>query len=509
MAVLRSAVVLLLCSFVAGSGDAADVPTLAKEGAESAEIRRQMETASASYSHFATTDIVTNRPTMRQWPEELIAEQAELLTKLRTWSRQPEALRALIGHRDPKVRTLALGALFVREDPHELPLIASLTADEAPTFPHVHFSFKSDLTIDLKDVISSQTVGDVAQAMLVPYLRFAPRDTKSRFAEYWREREGRSTCASWFLVKMERATRCTSPLQAAYQQDVQRVLAEVQELPASDLAWTQVFLRCMSVKQLDEVLTDATCLSALREIGPDPIVRFLKRERVTDDPDLRFDNLERSRIHSFMSHFILRRARGLLRVEDVPALLECEEFERKTPGHEVSPYWAAAAAEVTAEDDPTAASQIIDAALERFPLSAVLGGRHQAALIGSLWRIQGSEEKQRIVDWFYEAQAKVIQKKSDRSNHGPADFLGSVRAAGRADTKELMAALVADSRFDQADWPALKGLLEIANEGLPEPLVSQQEIHSVWPPQQHEARAATAFAKWREILKHHYAFSGQ
>jgi hypothetical protein len=31
-----------------------------------------------------------------------------------------------------------------------------------------------------------------------------------------------------------------------------------------------------------------------------------------------------------MAHFVLRRARQLLRVEDAPALLACEEFQRKT-----------------------------------------------------------------------------------------------------------------------------------------------------------------------------------
>jgi hypothetical protein len=112
-----------------------------------------------------------------------------------------------------------------------------------------------------------------------------------------------------------------------------------------------------------------------------------------------------------------------------------------------SPGWAAAAAELIGQRDPAAANQVIDDALGRFPLSHILGGRYQAVLIGSLWRINGQKQKQEIVDWFYQAQAKATQEKSD----GPADFLRSVRRATRADTKELMVALVADPRFDQAD----------------------------------------------------------
>jgi hypothetical protein len=93
-------------------------------------------------------------------------------------------------------------------------------------------------------------------------------------------------------------------------------------------------------------------------------------------------------------------------------------------------------------------------------------------LMGSLGRINGQKQQQEIVDWFYQAQARVTQQKSDESNHGPADFLRSVLRARRTDTQELMVALVADPRFDQADWPSIKWLLAIASDGLPEPLVS-------------------------------------
>ena len=44
-----------------------------------------------------------------------------------------DMLITLLGHPDPRIRTLALGALFIREDPQDLPLIARLKGDHAAT----------------------------------------------------------------------------------------------------------------------------------------------------------------------------------------------------------------------------------------------------------------------------------------------------------------------------------------------------------------------------------------
>jgi hypothetical protein len=107
-----------------------------------------------------------------------------------------------------------------------------------------------------------------------------------------------------------------------------------------------------------------------------------------------------------------------------------------------------AAAELISQRDLAAANQTIAAGLKRFPLTGTLGGRYQAVLIGSLWRINGPKKKQQIVDWFYRAQDKVTRERSDASNHGPLDLMRLVRDSGRKDIKELMAAIVGDPRFE-------------------------------------------------------------
>jgi hypothetical protein len=180
--------------------------------------------------------------------------------------------------------------------------------------------------------------------------------------------------------------------------------------------------------------------------------------------------------------------------------LKCEDDQRETPGLGSSPAWAAAAAELTAENDSTAAVQILDAALKRFPRSAILGGEDQAVLVGALWRIQGAKEKHRIADWFYD---KADDNPVEWLRDGSDEWLRVVRKADRADTNEMMAALVADPRFDKIPWQALQVMLEIANDGLPKPLVDRREIYNVLGPVQ-AGQAAPILAQWRELLRHQY-----
>ena len=503
---IRHAISVLIPLLLASTAYADEVVN----GVTTDEIRRQVEAAADRYVYFATEDIISNRPTQQGWLHDLIVEQANLMTDLRNWSIHPKALTALIDHPDGRVRTLVLGALFVGENPQHLPLMASLVDDKSLAFKHVPFSLNSFgmRGNQGKTVDDPQTVGEVAQTMVSHYVQQVFQKPGTGFTDYWQARKDRKHCASWFLIRFQRATRNQTPTQTRYQQDIQRVIDDLNTLPVAERAWTQVYLRCRSASVLEQSLTDEPCIAALKEIGPYQIVRLLKREKFSDDPDLQLQEPGGARdvLHSWMSHFILRRAHGLLRVQDVPVLLECEDVGRKTPLLGASPYWAAVAAELVGESDPDAASEIIESALKRFPLSDVLGGTQQAVLIGSLWRIHGARKKEQITDWFYQAQSMAIERKSGYPNHGPEAFLNQVLNDKRSDTKELMSTLVTDLRFDLSDFPVMKAMLEIASDGLAEPLVSQEKIYSVWRAQQNQDEVAQkVFADWRQLLISHYA----
>jgi hypothetical protein len=199
--------VMLLCggalTITAAFADESSVPS---GESTSAEIQRRWEDGARTYSHFATGDIVGNRPTRPgRWPPAFYEEQARLLIDLRAWAKHAEAVRWLISHADAKVRTLALGVLFVHEDPQDLPLIASLADDKTPTILDIHDSPNSQAGVrPLREIEKPQTVGDVAESMLVFYLQAARLERGSRFADYWLPRQGRKTCASWFLVRFRR-----------------------------------------------------------------------------------------------------------------------------------------------------------------------------------------------------------------------------------------------------------------------------------------------------------------
>ncbi|WP_395751324.1 hypothetical protein [Prosthecobacter sp.] len=510
---LATAAALGVFLVLAGAQAAEERPAI---DAGCTEMRQQMEAAAGRLSHFATQDIIHNRHDERRWPEKMLEEQVQLMKELHQWAQRPECLRVLIKHDDAKVRTLALGALFVREEAHDLPLIAASADDTAATFPEIHASLNSALgPLPMAEFEGPQTVGDVARAMLDFYFK-ASTKKKLSFDEYWKQRANRKHCAGWFLVKLNRADRLSSPIQPSYQADVQRVLDEIHALPMPERAWTLLYVRSMSPVKLVPLSPDAACVSALREAGPAQIVRFLKQRRITDDPDLWLDALDPSSSRSFewMAIFLLRHARELLRAEDAPVLLDCESEQRSTTRKTLtgaSPYWAAAAAELTGERDLPSAIHLIDEALERFPMKVfgrfpikvVSGGGQQAVLMGALWRAAGAREKQRFVEWFYLAQARLKESRNDASNHGPMDFLYLVRGSNRPDIPEFLGALVNDGRFDETDWYTLKALLETANDGLTTPLVSEKDLNDAWPARRRPDQAEV-LAQWRKILRQHF-----
>jgi len=90
----------------------------------------RLEQMARTYSHFSLTVVIRNQelrlgPTMEQfnsatnasaiWQFQnnpLTLEQLQLVKELRALSGDRKTLAALLEHPDPKVRTLALGAIF-------------------------------------------------------------------------------------------------------------------------------------------------------------------------------------------------------------------------------------------------------------------------------------------------------------------------------------------------------------------------------------------------------------
>lgn len=481
---------------------------LRPEAAEFEELARD-------HAHFSRTVIVDNRELRSRvvdgvsvrGSDALARRQLELRESLQALSDR-DGLPTLLEHPDPRVRTLVLGAIFQRENPGDLPLIASRLDDGALTFPDLHNAITSQPgPRPMGELESPQSVGEVARAMLalwgVSPHAYRHRVTTEDFDRYWGRFRGRDHSADWFLFKISRATRRTSPLRPDFHDDVERVVAEMNALPANERAWVQLFVHVGSFTDLEVVLPEATIVKSLKEVGAEKLVRFLERERVSDDPALWFDDPQNARrsLYGQMAHFILFRANDFLRPEDAPRLLACEERERRDVDRNgvVTPWWAAAAAELVHEGDSAEAASIVDEALRRFPLSR-LGGRDQAVLMGVVWSMNGMGEQNLLVDWFYAAQELVLREGRNEPNHGPAGFLRLVDQSDRAEKSDLLAVLAADERFFLTDWPVLRVMLEMTNAELRRPLVSPDEMFDG-----RRGDNTEALARWRGLLREHFS----
>lgn len=462
-------------------------------------LQQRFERLAAETSHFATDDIIANRWLERRWPTNLLDEQKALLEQLKSVSGEQAELRSLLHSADPKVRTLALAALFIREDKSDLPFIADMLDDHGATFTRLHMAATSGGATPLPIFESDQTVGDVAQAMIRFYLAAAGeasfglfnRGTISRraFDAYWNERRDRSHSASWLLVKMWRATRRTEPLHSEYEPDVRRVLAEIDGLSPEERVWTLFYVRT-SQDQIAPLVSDAAMVATLQTIGPDALMTLVRRQSPTDDPDLRPEGPE----SVGMTAFVLAHAPSLLRPSDAAAVLASAEAYRRIDNNT---RFVAAAARLRGLEDIESATTSLKIQIQAIPLGRILGPRDQATLAFALWQMRGVAERPFLIDWFY----TMLPVRG--TPHDLAMFLRAVEKEKRPDTMPLLAGIVGDQRFDNVDWTPLARILEIVNPTLTAPLVETRAIYN-YMPASHRPDEAEVLAGWRTLLRQHF-----
>jgi hypothetical protein len=426
----------------------------------------RFERMAEAYGHFSLEGVIDQRP--------INAEQEHLLQDLRVASSNLSSLKPLLGDPNPKIRTLALGAIFQREDGRDLPLIAVLLGDSAPTFPDFHESANSmPGPRPLSEMESPQTVNDVVEAMLAYWgvehggmpagKDFGRPDVSaSDFRDYWKHYEGRNESADWFAVRLKRATRQTTPIQPQYRTDIERVLAEMKALPEPDRSLTELYVLApppyCELEAEDCVVTISFLIAEERRIGSTTLMRFLEHKPVSDDPAFEYYN----RANVLARDFILRHADQLLRAKDAPELLACESTV-KDQGSAIDPEWSIGAALLQHGE----ASAILHARIDQRS-----GYDEDVEWVGALWRIRGKEEIPFLVEWFY-------------GPHGSADaqreFLIHVQVSPRGDTPQLLAALVRDPRFDQTERDALIRVINLANIGRATPVIDQMSSGASWP----------------------------
>ncbi len=405
----------------------------------------------------------------------------------------------LLKHKDPKVRTLALVALYNLEDPRLLPEIFRHVTDQGVTFvamPYVAHSFYTPEMSLTDDMIKPQTVGTIATAILNPYLESGgysygplgvPGESGERgepgFREYWKAHAGRSTSAGWWSVRLARAGHMTTPTPPERYAPITRLRTQIDRLPEPDRTLTLLRLHGDSWAGGGVLVSPEELIVLLKKLGSDSLVDLLKRKIRSDDPDLQPGYAKGA--YATMCLFILQNSGALLRPTDAQALLYQEAWERDFQKHNreswerdrqnhraiepmISPWWAIGAAQLNDKE----ADSILKLAYARF--QGRYDSQHQLELAHALWRLVGDAQAATVADWIYNELA-------NSSGQGSKMLDKMLRTNGRRNDI-LAKTLIQDRRFDELNWRSLEVLAKRMNAWSGKEIVSVQELESASPP---------------------------
>lgn len=449
------------------------------KAAELEKAQAEFETLARQLPNLDLDSVLYDRLESRSkwWPETGEVHQ-RVLEKVTDVAYTKETLLKLLKHEDAKVRTLAAVALFDREDPSVLPALVELCDDDAATFPaYIAFAYAS-FDLPKKDPpTTKQTVANVASKMVAFYMGRAgfhygvKHKTEPGFAEYWEARKDRSHCASWFAVKMARASQSSFPVREARIPLIREVRQQIDQLPPDEQAWNLLWLYEEDGSQ--SLITEEEMVEACQALGPEKLLRMLQNDIPSDDPDLQ-PRPRGNSPYNLMRMFVLRHADQLLRLEDADALLACERWQRDYLKHGISdplinPWWAIAAAHL----QPNHASRILHSAMQRF--QGEFDASFQAAIAIALWQLCGTAEKDFIVDWFYE-----VAPERGAFPHCRGQFVLAMQK--ETNGREVVTQIIQDKRLDHLDWQSLHRLVRAVNALEEKPIFTQDQLRQVWHP---------------------------
>lgn len=372
----------------------------------------------------------------------------------------------LLNHADPKVRTLALAALFDKEDPRLLPLFLPMLRDKAiTTRTPGHDSSQGNKSPPME----RQTVGNVAATFLDFYV--GPTECED-FKEYWAARKDRKFCVNWFQIQLARASQGITPAPEERHDRIRAVRKRIDEVPMPERAW--ILLRLHGEAGGHILVTNDELVKLCKELGPDRLMQLLQYKIPSDDPDLQ-PQKSRSYPYYQMMHFVLYRAAELLRKEDaekLPAL-----------GNEGSTaWWFIAAAELYANEQKT--QEILVKAMSKF------GDTYQDAersrLAAAIWRMVGPSMSKYLIHWFYDEPAR-----EGVYRHSRASFLASIAKVRAPDNRKLLLAIVQDKRFESLDLQSLQETVDVLNSWSKKQIVDTSPLQNTFP-QNH--------ADWRKAI---------
>ncbi|MDP0500900.1 MAG: HEAT repeat domain-containing protein [Verrucomicrobiota bacterium JB022] len=399
-------------------------------------------------------------------PREHQQAQNALLQLVTNPAYPVEVLVELLQHEDPKVRTLAAVAIFDREEPSLLPMLAELWDDTSSTFSDpILMSVPYPMPDGRTQIYHEMTVGKIVQQMLTFYMvtggyrTLHIYTTQEDFYAYWQPRQDRTFCASWFEVQLLRAGR----------DNPWSVRQRIEQLPPEDKLWTLIYLRSAHGSSRD-LVHDRELIDMCRELGSAKIFEILRGAVLTDDPDLLAEESQRTRFDRIRL-FVLHNAAKILQPEDADELLAIEQewnVKGMDPnGEYTSPWYAISAARL----NPPEARAILHPAFARMRGAS---DRDRATICLALWEMVGEEETDFIVEWFYR------RDQGTSSRWALESFITEI--VQRPQGSMLLAALIEDPRFGSCGWEQLSLFVKATNAVLPSPSITEDELQQARHP---------------------------
>ncbi|WP_166831125.1 HEAT repeat domain-containing protein [Thalassoroseus pseudoceratinae] len=442
------------------------------------------------------------------FPQPAIAERIQPLKKLLNEKYLIAELIPLLEHEDPKVRSLAVVALFATENPSVLPHLVPLADDKELTFPcPLPVAMPATFLPPKPEPMPTkpQTVGDVAKQAVDFYLRKAGYGygiTGSRnnpgFDHYWQRRKDRTWCTSWFAVRLARATQSTSPIPSHRMDRIRAVRRQIDEVPEPER--TIVLMALAEDWPIGDVpdafITEAALVDQAKQIGSAVWMDVLRRSPPSSDPDLQ--SSRQTRFLTPIAVFLLTHATDLLDSKHAEELFRINEDWKQAARAGAAPgsmdqRWITAAARL----QPEKGVEWLKSSYKLFDRRFYYD--RQAELSIAMWDIAGRAQTPFLVNWFYSLPVEASSYPNSRSKflravtreekwlldeHGEPRRIQHLPLQGAAgeDVKQLVATIIRDPRFKELDHFSVRELFVTVNLWHDKPLISIQHLYELSPP---------------------------
>jgi hypothetical protein len=395
-------------------------------------------------------------------PERLkfLREQNARLTAARDLTLERKDVVALLKHRDARVRTLAADWLSEHGHYRALPDLVALAKDDAETFPTPRNE--------------KQTVGQLVRRMVDGFMMPAGyqygierQDRYPGFDDYWAKRKDRTHCASWFYIDLRAATRRHEPKNPAQIRAVKELRRRIDKLAEPERTFTLLWLRYNPGLDPTTLASDEEMVAACKKLGPDTLLKMLRHEVPSNDPDLQW-RTQNNTAYIFMIDFVLRNATQLLRAKDADELIAISDLPDSTSGPH-TPKWYIAAIELQGgkvkEVLAKAAKVIERKQVDRWSDAPI-------SLARVFWKRHGDDSRDFVVRMFYRQQPRPQENRDSRGG-----FLQDLSRVKKPADGKLIADIIADPRFDTLEWEAVDQLARLVNAWHKKPVIPLDDLN--------------------------------